>query len=50
MHTRQLLHFNEVFALNKDLESLMSQEIDLVPNQEYSTIHLFSNILDVPKF
>jgi len=50
MHTRQLLHFNEVFALNKDLESLMSQEINLVPDQEYSTINLFSNILDVPQF
>lgn len=47
MHTMQLSQFSGVAALNKDLESLSSEEINLFPN---STIHLFSNILDVQKF
>jgi len=48
LHANALPTFNEVRPLNKYIEFIEIEDIDFIP--PYNTLHLFSNILDVPKF
>ena len=48
VHAKYLSLINKATPINKDLESILKEDI-YIENKK-NTVHLFSNILDVPKF
>ena len=48
VHARYLSLINNAYPINKDLESILKEDI-FIENKQ-NTVHLLSNILDVPKF